>query len=41
VKVALARQHMFTSVGHRGATRQTISLGADASDKLAAIEHEI
>ena len=40
VKVALARQHMFTSVGHRGATRQTISLGADAAGKLEAIQHE-
>jgi xanthine dehydrogenase YagR molybdenum-binding subunit len=40
VKVALARRHMFTSVGHRGATQQTISLGADASGKLLAIQHE-
>jgi xanthine dehydrogenase YagR molybdenum-binding subunit len=40
VKVALSRQHMFTSVGHRGATRQTISLGADNSGKLVAICHD-
>lgn len=40
VRVALTRQQMFTSVGHRGATRQKMSLGADASGKLLAIEHE-
>ncbi len=40
VKLALTRQQMFTSVGHRGATRQTIVLGADASGKLLSIEHE-
>jgi xanthine dehydrogenase YagR molybdenum-binding subunit len=31
---------MFTSVGHRGATRQTIALGAGASGTLSAIQHE-
>jgi xanthine dehydrogenase YagR molybdenum-binding subunit len=40
VRVALTRQQMFTSVGHRGATRQKMTLGADASGKLLAIEHE-
>src|SRR4051812_35128400 len=40
VKVALTRQQMFTGVGHRGATEQKISLGADASGKLLAISHE-
>jgi len=40
VQLALTRQQMFTSVGHRGATRQTIALGADASGKLLSIEHE-
>jgi len=40
VKLALTRQQMFTSVGHRGATRQKITLAADGSGKLAAIEHE-
>jgi xanthine dehydrogenase YagR molybdenum-binding subunit len=40
VRVALTRQQMFTSVGHRGATRQKMALGADASGKLLAIEHE-
>ena len=40
VKVALGRQHMFTSVGHRGATEQTVSLGADDYGKLVAIQHE-
>ena len=38
--MALTRQQMFTSVGHRGATRQKMALGADASGKLLAIEHE-
>lgn len=40
VRVALTRQQMFTSSGHRGATRQKMALGADASGKLLAIEHE-
>jgi xanthine dehydrogenase YagR molybdenum-binding subunit len=40
VKVVLSRQQMFTSVGHRGATRQKFALGADASGKLLAIDHE-
>jgi xanthine dehydrogenase YagR molybdenum-binding subunit len=40
VKLALTRQQMFTSVGHRGATLQTMALGADASGKLLAIQHE-
>jgi len=40
VKVVLSRQEMFTSVGHRGSTRQTIALGADSSGKLTAIQHE-
>lgn len=40
VRVALTRQQMFTSTGHRGATRQKIVLGADSSGKLLAIEHE-
>jgi xanthine dehydrogenase YagR molybdenum-binding subunit len=40
VKLVLTRPQMFTSVGHRGATRQVISLGSDASGKLTAIQHE-
>lgn len=40
VKIALSRQQMFTSVGHRGATRQMFALGADSSGKLLAIQHE-
>jgi xanthine dehydrogenase YagR molybdenum-binding subunit len=40
VKVALTRQQMFTSVGHRGATEQKVALGADVSGKLLAISHE-
>ena len=40
VRVALTRQQMFTSTGHRGATRQKMALGADASGRLLAIEHE-
>lgn len=40
VKLALTRQQMFTSVGHRGATRQTVALGADGFGKLLAIQHD-
>ncbi|MEO8131103.1 MAG: xanthine dehydrogenase family protein molybdopterin-binding subunit [Bryobacteraceae bacterium] len=40
VKVALSREQMFTSVGHRGATDQKVGLGADASGVLLAIQHE-
>ena len=40
VKLALTRQQMFTSVGHRGATRQTITLAANGSGELMAIHHQ-
>ncbi len=40
VKLALTRQQMFTSVGHRGATQQDIAFGAESSGKLLAIEHK-
>src|SRR5258708_4325262 len=40
VRVALTRQQMFSSTGHRGATRQKMALGAHASGSLLAIEHE-
>jgi xanthine dehydrogenase YagR molybdenum-binding subunit len=39
VKLVLSRRQMFTSVGHRGATRQTVGIGAEASGKLVAIDH--
>lgn len=40
VKIALTREQMFTSVGHRGATRQQVALGAGADGKLVAIQHD-
>ncbi len=39
VKVNLRRQEMFTVVGHRGPTRQTIFLGATRDGKLTALRH--
>ena len=39
VKLVLRREQMFGPVGHRGATRQVVKLGADAQGKLTAIEH--
>ncbi|MGI8743530.1 MAG: xanthine dehydrogenase family protein molybdopterin-binding subunit [Bryobacteraceae bacterium] len=40
VKIVLTREQMFTSVGHRGATEQQVSLGADTNARLVAIQHE-
>jgi xanthine dehydrogenase YagR molybdenum-binding subunit len=40
VQLNLTRQQMFTSVGHRPPTRQTISLAATRDGKLTAIKHE-
>lgn len=40
VKVVLSRQQMFTAVGHRGATKQQMSLGATNDGKLVVIDHE-
>jgi xanthine dehydrogenase YagR molybdenum-binding subunit len=39
VKLALTRQMMQTNVGHRAATIQQVSLGADATGKLSVIRH--
>jgi xanthine dehydrogenase YagR molybdenum-binding subunit len=39
VKLVLRREQMFGPVGHRGATRQTLRLGASAAGELQAIEH--
>lgn len=40
VQLNLTRQQMFTSVGHRPPTRQTIALAAQRDGKLTAIRHE-
>lgn len=39
VKLVLRREQMFGPVGHRGATRQTLRLGADADGVLRSIDH--
>ncbi|MBZ8133129.1 xanthine dehydrogenase family protein molybdopterin-binding subunit [Afifella sp. IM 167] len=39
VKLVLAREEMFGSVGHRGQTRQTIKLGLDETGALTAFDH--
>ena len=39
VKLVLRREQMFGPVGHRGATRQTLRLGADADGSLTALDH--
>ena len=39
VKLVLRREQMFGPVGHRGATRQTVRLGADPDGALTAIDH--
>ena len=39
VKLALTRAQMFTSVGHRPAAIQQLSLGASRDGQLTAIEH--
>jgi len=39
VKIAITRRQMFTSNGHRPATRQAEVLGADKDGKLVAIQH--
>lgn len=39
VKLVLHREQMFTNVGHRPATVQTIGLGATADGKLTSITH--
>jgi xanthine dehydrogenase YagR molybdenum-binding subunit len=40
VKLMLTRQQMFSQVGYRPATVQTLALGADADGKLLAITHD-
>jgi xanthine dehydrogenase YagR molybdenum-binding subunit len=39
VKLVLRRDQMFGPVGHRGATRQTVRIGADRDGKLTALDH--
>jgi len=39
VKLVLRRDQMFGPVGHRGATRQTLRLGADGDGALVALHH--
>jgi xanthine dehydrogenase YagR molybdenum-binding subunit len=39
VKLVLRREQMFGPVGHRGATRQRLRLGADADGALHSIDH--
>ncbi|MCX6218651.1 xanthine dehydrogenase family protein molybdopterin-binding subunit [Spirosoma sp.] len=40
VKLVVSRDQMFTMVGHRPYTTQTISMGADKAGKLVGIVHE-
>ncbi|MBX7267747.1 xanthine dehydrogenase family protein molybdopterin-binding subunit [Micromonospora sp. Llam7] len=40
VKLVLSRPEMFTGVGHRPGTVQTIAIGARRDGKLVAIDHE-
>ncbi|RZL13464.1 MAG: xanthine dehydrogenase family protein molybdopterin-binding subunit, partial [Hymenobacter sp.] len=40
VKIELRRQDMFSTAGQRGATRQTLSLGATRDGKLTALQHD-
>ena len=40
VKLILTRPEMFTGVGHRPDTHQTIALGARRDGQLVAIDHE-
>ena len=41
VKLVLTRPQMFSLVGHRPKTIQTITLGADAEGRLTAIRHAV
>jgi xanthine dehydrogenase YagR molybdenum-binding subunit len=41
VKLVLTRQQMFSLVGHRPRTIQTLTLGTDESGKLTAIRHAV
>ncbi len=39
VKFGLRRDQMFGPVGHRGATRQTLRIGANESGRITALDH--
>ncbi|MGA8655830.1 MAG: xanthine dehydrogenase family protein molybdopterin-binding subunit [Chthoniobacterales bacterium] len=41
VKTVLARDQMYTSVGHRPALIQTVSLGASQDGTLQAVKHDV
>ncbi len=41
VKVVQTRRQMFSLVGHRPATQQTLRLAADADGRLLALEHHV
>jgi xanthine dehydrogenase YagR molybdenum-binding subunit len=41
VKIALTRQQMFDVTGYRTPTIQRLRIGADATGRLTAIEHEV
>ena len=41
VKLLVTRPQMFGWVGHRPQTRQTVSLGADRTGRLAALTHSV
>ena len=41
VKLVITRQQMFSLVGHRSTTRQTIALGCDRNGRLTAIRHDV
>ncbi len=41
VKLVPTRTQMYGPMGHRGPTRQTLRLGADAAGKLTALDHHI
>ena len=40
VKLVLTRAQMFTSVGHRSASRQRLRLGTSRNGRLLAVQHE-
>jgi xanthine dehydrogenase YagR molybdenum-binding subunit len=40
VRLVLTREEMFTSVGHRGPTRQELVLAADETGRLTGLRHE-
>ena len=39
VKIVLERRQMFTNVGYRPRTQQTVKLGADRNGKLVSLQH--